>query len=136
MKYFFWFAFSQKPCQNLLPIRWYFNIFLNELCACVRACVRACVCVCVCVCVFDTMCQEQTLCMYSPCQERTHSMSVVGFGIRFGLVILKNPGIDHKIMGVAWVCPWHRKYFSNNFIREWKSALGKNLTHFSPYFTC
>ncbi len=58
------------------------------------------------VCV-DTMCQEQTLCMYSPCQERTsnqertHSMSAIGFGIRFELVILKNPGIDHKIMGVA-----------------------------------
>ncbi len=55
----------------------------------------------------DTMCQEWTLCMYSPCQEWTsnqeqrHSMSAVDFGIRFGLVILENPGIDHKIMGVA-----------------------------------
>ncbi len=39
---------------------------------------------------FDTMCQEQT-----------HSMPAVGFGIRFGLVILENPGIDHKIMEVA-----------------------------------
>ncbi len=65
------------------------------------------VCVCdVCVC-FDTMYQERTLCMYSPCQERTsnqeqtHSMSAVGFGIRIGLVILENPGIDHKIVGVA-----------------------------------
>ncbi len=26
-------------------------------------------------------------------------MSAVSFGIRFGLVILENPGTDHKIMG-------------------------------------
>ncbi len=63
-------------------------------------------CVCVCVCV-DTMCKEQTLCMYSRCQERTfdqeqtYSISPVGFGIRFVLVILENPGIDYKIMAVA-----------------------------------
>ncbi len=51
-----------------------------------------------CVCVY-IMCQERTLCMYSPSQERTlnqeqtHSMSAVGFGIRFGLIILQNPGM-------------------------------------------
>ncbi len=49
----------------------------------------------------DIMCQEQTVCIYCPCQERTHSMSAVGFGIKFGQLILENPGIDHKIMGVA-----------------------------------
>ncbi len=27
-------------------------------------------------------------------------MSAVGFGIKFGLVIFKNAGIDHKIVGV------------------------------------
>ncbi len=64
------------------------------------------VCMYVRVCV-DTMCQERTLCMYSPCQERTsdpeqkHSMSAIGFGIRFGIMILETPGIDHKIMLVA-----------------------------------
>ncbi len=57
------------------------------------------------------MYQGRTVCTFSPCQERTsnqmqtHSMSAVGFGIRFGFVILENTGIDHKIMGVAWVCP-------------------------------
>ncbi len=61
-------------------------------------------CVCVCVCTY-TMCQEQTLCMFYTCkvrtfdQERTHPRSTVGFSIRFGLVILEKPGIDHKIMG-------------------------------------
>ncbi len=70
-----------------------------------------CVCVCVCflfVCLFVyTICQERTLCMYSPCQEQTsnqeqiHWMSAVVLDIRFGLVILENPGIDHKIKGVA-----------------------------------
>ncbi len=60
--------------------------------------------VCVRVCV-DTMCQERTQYMYSPYQERTsnqeqtHSMSAVGFGIRFRLLILENPGIEFKIMG-------------------------------------
>ncbi len=34
-------------------------------------------------------------------QERTHSRSAVGFNLRFGLVTVENPGIDHKIMGVA-----------------------------------
>ncbi len=62
------------------------------------------VCVCVCARVY-TMCQEWTLCMYSPCQERTsnqeqnHSMSAIGFGIRFGLLILKNPGINQNYGG-------------------------------------
>ncbi len=57
-------------------------------------------------CVWHNM-QERTPCMYSPCQEQTfnqeqtHSMSAIGFGIRFGLVILENPGIDYKIMGAA-----------------------------------
>ncbi len=84
------------------------------------------------VCV-DTMCLERTLCMYSPCQERTsnqeltHSMFAVSFGIRFGLITLENSGIGHKIMWVAWVCPWHWNYFSNHFNHEWKSALGQNL---------
>ncbi len=31
--------------------------------------------------------------------EQTHSISAVGFGIRFGLLILEKPRIDHKIMG-------------------------------------
>ncbi len=58
------------------------------------------------VCV-DTMFEKWTACVYSPCQERTsdqertHSTSAVGFGIRFRLVILENLGIDHKILGVA-----------------------------------
>ncbi len=68
------------------------------------------VCVCVCVCAHArtyTICQEQTLCMFYTCevrtfnQERTHSRSAVAFNFRFGLVILENPRIDHKIMGVA-----------------------------------
>ncbi len=60
----------------------------------------------VCVCAY-TMCQERTLCMFYTCEVRTfdhewtHSRSAVGFSYRFGLVILENPGIDHKIMGVA-----------------------------------
>ncbi len=51
------------------------------------------------------MCQEWTLCMYSPYQEqtsnqeRTHSMSAVGFGISLGLVIIENSGIR----SVGWV---------------------------------
>ncbi len=59
---------------------------------------------CVCVCTY-TMCQEQTLCMFYTCKVRTfdkewtHSRFAVGFSLRFGLVILDNPGIDHKIMG-------------------------------------
>ncbi len=75
---------------------------------CVHACMRARVCVYV---GWGrrvyTMCQKRSLCMYSPCQEwtsnqeKTHSIPAVGFGIRFGLVILENPGIDHKIMEVA-----------------------------------
>ncbi len=63
---------------------------------------------CVCVCVYtDTMCQEWTLCMFYTSevrtfdQERTHLRSAVGFNLRFGLVTIENPGIDHKIMGVA-----------------------------------
>ncbi len=54
-----------------------------------------------------TMCQERTLCMFYTCevrtfdQERTHSRSAVSFNLRFGLVTLENPGIDHKIMGVS-----------------------------------
>ncbi len=50
------------------------------------------------------MCQEQTLCIYCPYQERTSDqeqtdlMSAVGFGTNFGLVILENPGTDLKIM--------------------------------------
>ncbi len=46
------------------------------------------------------------------------------------------PGIDHKIMGVVWVCPWHWNYFSNHFNYKWKSALGRNLAHSSPHFAC
>ncbi len=56
--------------------------------------------VCVCLCTYvraDTVCQERTF-----NQKQTHSIAAaVGFGIRFGLVILENTGIDHKIMGVA-----------------------------------
>ncbi len=90
----------------------------------------------------DTMCQERTLGMYSPCQKRTsnqeqtHSMSVVGFGIRFRLVILENLGIDHEIMGDAWVCTWYWNYFLNHFNHEWKTALGQNLAHSSAHFAC
>ncbi len=67
------------------------------------------------------MCQERTLCIFYICevwtfnQERTHSRSAVGFSLRFGLVILENPGIDHKIMGVAWVRSWHWNYFLSHF---------------------
>ncbi len=77
---------------------------------CVCLCMRAyvwCLHNKVCGCGVYTMCQERTVCMYSPCQERTsnqeqtHTLSAVGFGISFGLVILENPGIDHKIMGEA-----------------------------------
>ncbi len=60
------------------------------------------------VCVYTyTMCQERALCMFYTCevqtfdQERTHSRSAVGFSVRFGIVILENPGINHKIMGLA-----------------------------------
>ncbi len=86
-----------------------------------------CVCVCVCVCVRArayTMCQERTLCMFYACevwtfdQEWTHLRSAVGFSLRFGLVILENPEIDHKLMGVAWVRSWHTNYFLNHFIYE------------------
>ncbi len=54
------------------------------------------------------MWQEQKLCMFYTCevwtfkQEHTHSRSAVGFNLTFGLVTLENPGIDHKIIGVAW----------------------------------
>ncbi len=80
------------------------------------------------------MCPERTLCMYSPCQkwpsdqERTHSTSAVGFGISFGLAILENPGIHHKIMGVARVHPWHWNYFLNHFIMN-KSPLLVKISH-------
>ncbi len=120
---YWWSSLNIKVCKNIRVRPWW----------------RSFVCVCVCV---DIMRQERTLCMHSPCQERTsnqeytHSRFAVGFGMRFGLVILKNPGIDHKIIGVAWVCPWHWNYFSNHFIHERKSALGQNLTHSSPHFTC
>ncbi len=67
-----------------------------------------CVCVRVCVCTYMMwMCQERTLCIFYTCevrtfdQEQTHSRSAVSFSLRFGLVILGNPGIDHKIMEVA-----------------------------------
>ncbi len=92
-----------------------------------------CECVCVCVC-FDTMCQGRTLCMYSPYQERTsnqeqiHSMSVIGFGIRFGLIILENPGINHKIMGVAWVCPLALKLFFISYY-TWMKARSWSKPH-------
>ncbi len=77
---------------NLNYKNFYLKLFLHirGYTLCVRARVRV-----------DAMCQERTLCMYSPCQERTHLMSAVGFGIRFGLVILKNPVIGHKIMAEA-----------------------------------
>ncbi len=77
------------------------------------------------VCVYTyTMCQERILCMFYTCevrtfnQEQTHSRFAVGFNLRFELVILENLGIDHKIMGVAWVRSWYRNYFSNHFIYE------------------
>ncbi len=54
--------------------------------------------VCGCVCTY-TKGQKRTLRNVCTCQERTHSMSTVGFGFSFGLVIFKNPGIDPKIMG-------------------------------------
>ncbi len=88
-----------------------FKLLNKTFCVCVRA--RA-----------YTMCEERTLCMFYTCkvrtfnQERTHSRSAVGFNLRFGLVILENPGIDYKIMEVAWVRFWYRNYFSNHFIYE------------------
>ncbi len=98
------------------------ELFLNAWdSVCLFLCLFVCVCVCVCVCTY-TMCQERTLWMFYTCdvwtfdQERTRSRSSVGFSIRFGLVILQNPGIDHKIRGVAWVRSWHWNYFSNHFI--------------------
>ncbi len=100
---------------------------------------RVCVCVHACECTYLT-CQEQTLCMFCTCQEWTsdqqwtHSMSTLDFGFSFGLVILKNPGIAPKIMGVAWVCSRYWNYFSNH-LHEWKSALDQNLIHSSPHFT-
>ncbi len=59
-----------------------------------------------CVCTY-MMCQERTLYMFYTCevqtfdQERTHLRSALGFSLKFGLVILENPCIDHKIMRVA-----------------------------------
>ncbi len=63
-------------------------------------------------------------------------MSAVGFGIRFGLIILENQGIDHKIMRVAWVHPGIEMISLIILYMEWKSALSQNLTHSSPHFTC
>ncbi len=48
-------------------------------------------------CIASLMCEEWTLCMFCTCQEqisdeeRTHSMSAVGFGFSFRFVILENP---------------------------------------------
>ncbi len=74
-----------------------------------------CVCVCVCVCVY-LMYEEQTLCMFLPCEEQTsdeewkHRMSAVGFGFIFGLVILEYSRINLKIM----VLPCVRSSHSNS----------------------
>ncbi len=89
------------------------------VCVCVCACVCVCVCVCVCIhrvgvclCVLRvlTKCVRSGLCACTlpaksglPTKSR-HSTSAVGFGIRFGLVILENPLIDHKILGVVLIC--------------------------------
>ncbi len=62
-----------------------------------------CACACLCVCWHNVPRAD----MYYPCREGTHSMAAVGFGIRFGLVIFENPGIDHKIMGITFR-PWSR----------------------------
>ncbi len=93
-------------------------------------------CLFVCVCVrlhahTYTTRQERTLCMFCTCQERhvnvlympradfqqgwTHSMSAVGFGFSFGLVILENPGIDPKIIGVALRLAINFSHFASVF---------------------
>ncbi len=54
---------------------------------------------------------------------------LLGFGMRFGLVILETPEIDHKIMEVAWICPWHWNYISNHFNYKWKSPLLVKTSH-------
>ncbi len=69
-------------------------------------------CMCVCVgggegarvltrCAKSGHCACSTHAKCGPLTKSTHSTSAVGFGIRFGLVILENPGIDYKIMVVA-----------------------------------
>ncbi len=92
----------------VLPI----SMVMRRNLRCAKTFVVVCVCVCVCVHMRArvrtyTMCQEWTLCMFYTCevrtfdQEWTHLKSAVGFSLRFGLVILENIGIDHKIMEVA-----------------------------------
>ncbi len=75
-----------------------------------------CACVCMCVCPHArayTTCRERMLCMFCTCQEWTsdqewtQSMSAVGFGSKFGLVIPENPENYTKIMGLARVCSRH-----------------------------
>ncbi len=111
------------------------NVSTANVCAHVRLyvcflCIRA-----------NITCQERTLCMFCTCeeqtsnQEQTHSMSTVGFGFCFGLVIL-DLGIDSKIIGVVCVHSWHWNYLSKHFIYKWKFALGKTHVHSSPHFTC
>ncbi len=73
------------------------------------------------VCVLTRSAKSGHLSMFYPCevqtfeQERTHWRSAIGFTLRFGLVILENLGVDHKIMGVVWVRSWHWNYFWNHF---------------------
>ncbi len=64
-------------------------------------------------------------------QGQTHSRSAVGFSLRFGLVTLENSGIDHKIIGVAWVRSWYRNYFLNHFTILYmnKSSLLVKITY-------
>ncbi len=98
----------------------------------VRAHARMCVCVCVCN---YTMCQGRTLCIFYTCkvrtfdQEQTHSRSAVNCNLRFGLVTLENLGIDHKIMGVAWVHSWCKNYFLNHIIYMNKNLLLVKITY-------
>ncbi len=97
------------PKYPNLPNNLYANLrLLNDygLIIPIKANKKARTRVCVCVCVYTyTMCQERTLCMFYTCevqtfdQERAHSMSAVGFNLRFGLVILETQEWAIKLWG-------------------------------------
>ncbi len=84
----------------------------------------------------DTMCQEWTQCMFSPCEEqtsnkeRTHWMSAVCFDFRFGLLPLQYPRINLGIMGLACV--------RSSLLKLWfihKRYIDECVFH-SAYTTC
>ncbi len=69
--------------------------------------------VCACVRAYKTW-QERMLSMFCTCQEQTHLLYAVHFGLSFGLVIFENPEILPKIMGVVSIRFWHWNYFWNH----------------------